>query len=81
MSKVILRICPGAEAKEWAEFCSTHPPYSIALDGYVSGASRFDGRGPWLNLDHHADVDRLATRATCAASLALPSTRALRDVS
>jgi hypothetical protein len=48
------------------EFCESHPPYSIALDGYVHGASRFDGRGPWLNLDHHADVDRLATRATCA---------------
>jgi hypothetical protein len=66
MSGVVLKLRPGAEPISWAEFCDTHPPYSIALDGYVKGASRFDERGPRLNLDHHADVDRLATRATCA---------------
>jgi hypothetical protein len=66
MSAVTLRIRPGAEPISWTEFCQTHPPYSIALDGYVSGASRFNPHGPRLNLDHHADVDRLATRATCA---------------
>lgn len=65
MSDVVLTLRPGAEFS-WPEFCQTHPAYSIALDGYVSGVSRYEGRGPWLNLDHHAEVDRLATRATCA---------------
>ena len=65
MTGVGLTLRPGTEIS-WAEFCKTHPAYSIALDGYVTGLSRYDGRGPWLNLDHHAEVDRLATRATCA---------------
>lgn len=65
MNGVVLTLRPGAEFS-WTEFCETHPAYSIALDGYVKGVSRYDGRGPWLNLDHHAEVDRLATRATCA---------------
>ena len=66
MSAVVLTMCPGSEPMAWMEFCETHPAFSIALDGYVSGPSRFDPRGPRLNLDHHAEVDRLATRATCA---------------
>ncbi len=53
----------------WEEFCETHPPYSIALDGYVAASSRFDLAGPRLNLDHHSGVDRLATRASCAQTL------------
>lgn len=65
MKGAVLTLRPGAEFS-WTEFCRTHPAYSIALDGYVNGASRYDGRGPWLNLDHHSEVDRLATRATCA---------------
>jgi len=66
MDNVVLILHPSAEPISWAEFCETHPPYSIALDGYVHGAPQYDNRGPWLNLDHHADVDRLATRATCS---------------
>ena len=69
MKNVVLMLRPGAEPISWAEFCETHPSYSIAVDGYVSGASRYDGWGSWLNLDHHADVDRLATRATCSQVL------------
>jgi hypothetical protein len=69
MKNVVLRLRPGAEPLSWWEFCETHPPYSIALDGYVSGIARYDGRGPWLNLDHHADVERLAARATCSQVL------------
>lgn len=64
--QVDFTVCPGAEPLAWDEFRRTHPPFSIALDGYVNGVSQFDGRGPWLTLDHHADVDRLATRATCS---------------
>jgi hypothetical protein len=69
MNNVVLNLRSGAEPLSWAEFCETHLPYSIALDGYVSGISRYDGRGPWLNLDHHVDVERLAARATCSQVL------------
>src|SRR6476646_2492513 len=66
MKNIVLNLWPGAESLSWAEFCKTHPPYSVALDGYVRGKSRYDGQGPWLNLDHHEDIDRLSTRATCS---------------
>jgi hypothetical protein len=69
MENVVLMLCPGAEPLSWAEFCESHPPFSIALDGYVAAGSRYSSDGPWLNLDHHADVDRLATRATCSQVL------------
>jgi hypothetical protein len=69
MNNVVLSLHPGAEPLSWSEFCETHPPYSIALDGYVDGISRFTRRGPWLTLDHHADVDRLSARATCSQVL------------
>ena len=69
MKNVRLELRPGAEPVAWFEFCATHPPFSIALDGYVSGISRYAAHGPWLTLDHHADVDRLAARATCSQVL------------
>ncbi len=49
----------------WDEFVKTKPAYSIALDGYVHGAPRFDQNGPYANFNHHEEVDRLATRSTC----------------
>lgn len=33
------------------------------------GALQFDPRGPWLNFDHHADVDRLSSRASSSQIL------------
>ena len=51
--------------KTWEAFCAESPPYSIALDGYVSDAPRFSREGPHANFDHHAGVDRLSTRSTC----------------
>lgn len=65
-NKVELALRPGAEPLSWTEFCDTHPRYSIALDGYVYGMSQFDATGPWITLDHHGDVDRFSSRATCA---------------
>jgi hypothetical protein len=50
----------------WERFRETYPYYSIALDGYVRGKSRYDPSGPWLTLDHHEDVERLSARATCS---------------
>jgi hypothetical protein len=66
MSGIDLIVRPDATPLHWQAFCKTHPPFAIALDGYVADAPRFDSKGPRLNLDHHSNVDRLATRATCA---------------
>ncbi len=60
---------PGITPMSWANFCREKPGYSIAIDGYVAEAPRFNPRGPWANLNHHEGVDRLATRATCAQAL------------
>lgn len=48
----------------WEEFTATHPLGSIALDGYVTGMPRYESNGPYLNADHHVDVDRLSTLST-----------------
>lgn len=42
---------------KWDHFVQASPSFSIALDGYVHGAPRFDSKGPRLNLNHHKDVD------------------------
>jgi hypothetical protein len=41
----------------------------IALDGYVSGGPKKDLRFKIFNFNHHEDVPRLETRATCAQVL------------
>jgi len=49
------------------EFVRKHPPYSIALDGYV-GTEPFlhlTPAGPYRNFNHHEVVDRSCTTATC----------------
>ena len=69
MSNISLSMRPHVTPVCWEEFCATHGPYTIGLDGYVDCRSRFDPAGPRLNLDHHTEVDRLATRATCAQAL------------
>ncbi len=50
--------------KTWEQFIKESPPYSIALDGYVSGAPKYQPEGPRLNLNHHEDVDRYSTFCT-----------------
>ena len=54
----------------WDEF-SVHPPYSIAVDGYCSGQPRSTPDGLRLNINHHEDCDRIATRSSCAQALHL----------
>jgi hypothetical protein len=54
---------PGVTYK-WGDFIKKKPPYSIALDGIVNGPTIRRLSGPYLNLDHHAGVDRTATRST-----------------
>jgi hypothetical protein len=69
IEKVIdLIIKPGIMVS-WEEFVASAPPFSIALDGYVSSGPIFDPSGPWQNFNHHDGVDRLATRATCSQVL------------
>lgn len=53
----------------WKDFCKTAQPYSIALDGFVSCGPKFDHKGPFVNFNHHEDVSRLETRATCSQVL------------
>lgn len=53
------------KVKTWESFVEKNPAYSIALDGYVRGGPRFEPKGPYVNFNHHEEVDRLATRSTC----------------
>lgn len=57
---------PATPPMSRAQFCALKSGYSVALDGYVRGGPWFTPTGPWANFNHHEDVDRLATRATCA---------------
>jgi len=65
MTTIDLIVEPGT-VLSWKQFSATKPPYSIALDGYVSGPTRYTPHGPFANFNHHEDVDRMATRSTCA---------------
>jgi hypothetical protein len=58
-----------ARTLSWQKFCLEANPHSIALDGIVSEGPRFNPQGPWANFNHHEEVSRLETRATCAQVL------------
>lgn len=60
---------PQTFPMSWERFCQSSGPFSIALDGYVNVGPRFQPEGPRANFNHHEEVDRLATRATCAQIL------------
>ncbi len=49
------------------DFVASHPPYSVALDGYVACEPFLEVRpaGPYRNFNHHEAVDRSCTSATC----------------
>lgn len=64
-----LEMRPQDSPKSWHAFIGEAPPYAIAVDGYVIGGPKFDPNGPWANFNHHEEVDRLSTRATCAQVL------------
>ena len=48
----------------WQEFKDGYPARSIALDGFVADGPKYDSQGPYLNANHHENVDRLATLST-----------------
>ncbi len=64
MTEIILHAEPGV-VMGWEDFLTQRPPYSIALDGYVHGLSRYSPAGPFANFNHHEGVDRFSTRSTC----------------
>jgi hypothetical protein len=64
-----LHVVTDAPPMGFKRFVKTHEPYSLALDGYVTGGPKLDRSGPHANFNHHEEVDRLATRATCAQTL------------
>lgn len=63
---VELKIVPG-KIVDPEGFLKTHPPFSIALDGYVQGQPFLTttSSGPYRNFNHHELVDRSCTCATC----------------
>lgn len=61
-----LNVRPGPAVTR-DDFLATHPPYSIALDGYVAGEPWLvvTPEGPFRNFNHHESVDRSCMSATC----------------
>ena len=69
---IILHVEPKQSPMSWDEFVSTKPKFSMALDGYVNtGPRKLLKNGPYINCNHHEEVDRTSTRATCAQVLLL----------
>ena len=66
---ISLVVDPSSSGMSWDTFRRTAPSYSIAADGYVSDGPLYDPSGPYLCMNHHDGVDRLATRSTCAQML------------
>lgn len=64
MSNIILHVEPN-KTVSWDFFIKEYLGNSIALDGFVYGRPQFEPKGPYVNFNHHEEVDRLATRATC----------------
>ncbi|HKE13889.1 MAG TPA: hypothetical protein VKB80_03415 [Kofleriaceae bacterium] len=63
---IVLNVRPGPALMR-DEFLATHPPFSIALDGYVFGEPWLidDPARPFRNFNHHESVDRSCMSATC----------------
>ena len=58
---------PG-KVSNWDAFVQEAEPFSIALDGRVPGRNNYllaGDQAPIISVDHHSQVDRIGTRATC----------------
>jgi hypothetical protein len=69
MNKINLNVQPGTPPMTREVFIRDMPPFSVALDGFVYGAPFYDSTGPRSNFNHHEEVDRSATGATCVQVL------------
>lgn len=47
------------------EFLDEKPPLSIGIDGYIKGAPWIDPYRAMVNINHHEEVNRIATAASC----------------
>ena len=65
---ISLIVEPKTPPMEWESFRTQHSN-SIALDGYVIGPAKWCPITKCANFNHHENVDRLSTRATCAQVL------------
>lgn len=65
---ISLIIQPGI-TRTWKQFLEETPPFSVALDGYVSEGPIYADDPPRMNFNHHEGCYRDATRATCAQVL------------
>jgi len=65
--KIIVR--PGRVVR-WTKF-RRYPLFSIALDGYCYGPTRFSKDARRINLNHHEGVNDVAVRATCGQARTL----------
>lgn len=61
-----LKVRPNDPPMTWNDFLKKCGRYSIALDGYVADSPKLDSFMPAANFNHHENVSRLETRATCA---------------
>lgn len=61
-----LKVRPKDPPMSWHDFVKKCGKYSIALDGYVADSPKLDPLIPVANFNHHENVSRLETRATCA---------------
>lgn len=73
MDKLINRhVLPNTPPMDWETFLKDYPLFSIGLDGFVSTGPKtqhlWEG-GPRCNMNHHEDVDRESTLATCGQAL------------
>lgn len=50
----------------WSQFVTTHPRFSVGLDGYVAGPPMYSEDTLHANFNHHENVNRLATRCTAS---------------
>jgi hypothetical protein len=66
---ITLNLRPTTPPLSWWEFLGGADRFDIAIDGYVTGGPRFDAERCVANFNHHEEVDRLATRATCGQVL------------
>ena len=64
--QIKLKVRPKDPPISWQDFVQKYGKYSIALDGYVADSPKLDPLVPVANFNHHENVSRLETRATCA---------------
>lgn len=64
-----LLVIPNEPPMSWEDCISKYGSYIIAVDGFVKEGPRKDLSIPALNLNHHEEVPRYETLATCQQAL------------